>query len=72
MGYGWTRMLTIMYLTARQAAERLGVRVETVYNRIADKSLRAVNMGTDDRPKWRIDEDDIADFIARRTNTKED
>jgi excisionase family DNA binding protein len=63
-------MLANMYLTAKQAAERLGVRVQTVYQRIADKSLPAVNMGTDPHPKWRIDEDELARFIARRTTVQ--
>lgn len=57
----------VAYLTPQEVAERLRVNLRTVYGWIESGELRALNVGNDRRPTWRIDEDRLAEFIERRT-----
>lgn len=57
-------------LTARQAAERLGLCAETIRRLIDRGDLRAINIGGDSgrtSVRWRIDPADLDAWIARRT-----
>jgi len=59
-------------LTTRQAADRLGLRTETVRRLIDRGDLRAINIGGDQSPtsvRWRIDPADLDAWIARRTRS---
>ncbi len=52
-----------MYLTVKQAAERLGVCKKTIFRRIASKELPAYKDG----PKTlRISEDDLKEYMEKR------
>ncbi len=54
------------YVSITDTCKTLGVSRETVTRLIRDGQLTAVNVGTKDRAAWRIDEDEIARFLARR------
>ncbi|ALN14336.1 helix-turn-helix domain-containing protein [Acidipropionibacterium acidipropionici] len=57
-------------LTTRQAADRLGLRAETIRRLIDRGELRAINIGGDASKtsvRWRIDPLDLNAWIARRT-----
>ena len=58
-------------LTPPQYAQRLGADVHRVLGWIRNGELRAVNVATrtTGRPRYRIDEIDIAAFEARRSAT---
>jgi excisionase family DNA binding protein len=58
----------VPYLTAEQVAERLQVSVRVVYERIGDGSLRALNVGTLQRPIWRISEEALERFEQERSS----
>jgi excisionase family DNA binding protein len=55
-------------LTPPQLARRLGVKPDKILTWIRTGELRAVNLATrrDGRPRWLIDEADIAVFEASR------
>lgn len=65
---GLATLRRVGYLTAKEVAERLRTGVENVYNRIGDGSLRATNIGTERRPKWRVEETELDRFIAARSS----
>lgn len=53
-------------LTARKAADRIGLSVKRIYALIANGKLHAVDVSTgQDRPRWRISEAEIEQFLAR-------
>lgn len=53
-------------LTARYAAERIGLSVKRVYALIAAGKLHAADVSTGEkRPRWRISEAEIERFLAR-------
>ncbi len=51
------------YLTLKQAAEKLHVKMRTIYRYVAEKELRATKIGS-----WRVEEKDLQDFIDSRSN----
>ena len=57
-------------LTTRQAADRLGLRAETIRRLIDRGDLRAINIGGDasrTSVRWRIDPADLDAWVARPT-----
>ena len=56
-------------LTPPQIASQLGVAPEKVLTWIASGELRAINLATrpNNRPRWYVDIDDLADFERRRS-----
>lgn len=54
------------YLTAKQAAEMIGVSVDHVRSLIKLGSLRATNVGRGRKlPRWRIDTEELEAFMLR-------
>mgnify|MGYP002641584489 CR=1 FL=1 len=53
-------------LTLREVSGLLKVHHKTVYEWIYAGRLPAVNLGTDERASWRIQEDDLKSFIEGR------
>lgn len=54
----------VAWLTVRQVAERLGISVRVVYDRIGDGRLKAYNFGGEgQRALWRVDEEEVARFV---------
>lgn len=53
-------------------AKRLSVGRNFVYARIRDGSLKAVDIGTPDRPRLRVSEAHLAEFIKARQDTGTD
>lgn len=60
--------MTARLFTIPDVADRLGVARSTVYDLIARGELRVVDLGHG-RAKSRVREDDLAQFIDRRTHT---
>ncbi len=59
------------YTTPPRLAKRLGIAEDKVYAWIASGQLLAINMAAHpdgERARWRISEDAISDFLARRTS----
>ena len=59
---------TAARLTTADVAERLGTPVRTVQDWIARGELVVVNLGSAKRPRWRLTEEAVADFIEARTH----
>lgn len=59
--------LTDRLLTINEAAEVLHVERTYIYRRITAGELKAVDLGTDSRPKLRITRAEIDRFIESRT-----
>lgn len=57
---------TQLYSTA-EAGKILGVTSVTVWRWVNAGRIRAVELGTSDRPKLRIRDDDLQQFIDERT-----
>jgi CubicO group peptidase (beta-lactamase class C family) len=60
-------------LTAAQVGERLGVDPEAVRSWCASKQLVAINVARNPRgkrPRWRVSEAALDEFLARRTSGK--
>lgn len=57
-------------LTAKQAANRLGLTADSVRALINDGSLRASNFGRGRTPRWRVSEDELNSFIESRRKQK--
>lgn len=53
-------------------ARRLSVGRNFVYARIAEGDLKAVDIGTPNRPRLRVTEEALADFIKRRQDSGTD
>lgn len=53
-------------------AKRLSVGRNFVYARIAEGDLKAVDIGTPARPRLRVSEEALAEFIKRRQDTGTD
>ena len=49
-------------LTVEKVAARLDRDVKTVLKYIREDKMRAANIGTRDRPQWRVSEADFAEF----------
>lgn len=47
----------------QQVARALQCHEETVRQKIASGRLKAFNIGTDERPAWRIEREDFAAFL---------
>jgi|GEM_PF-2293241 len=63
-------MITTALQTIPDVANRLGIGCDAVNKLIHDGRLRAVNVGRGAlRPRWRITEDAIADFISASATT---
>ncbi len=58
---------TVRLYTVVEAASRLGVSADYIYERQKDRSLRAVDIGTNGRKKIRVRADDLQDYIEART-----
>ena len=54
-----------MYLTVKQAAERLQVCKKTIFRRIEDGSLKAIKLG---RKTVRIAEEDLHAYLEQNKN----
>lgn len=55
----------IQCLTVEEVAKRFKVVPKTVCKWITDSKLRATNLGTFDRPVWRVSDTDLADFYRQ-------
>ena len=54
-------------MTPKQVADQIGFDVETIRRwRASGKIPGFVNFGTDDRPRWKISQDDLDAFVASR------
>lgn len=53
-------------------AQRLSVGRNFVYARIRDGSLKAIDIGTPDRPRLRVSEAHLTEFIKARQDTGTD
>jgi excisionase family DNA binding protein len=58
------------YLTPPQAAQLLGVAVETIHVFIRSGKLKASNLGQAGRPRWKISRAAIDEFMDGRSNAK--
>ena len=60
------------HLTVKQFAERTQMSTKTVYARIKDKSLKAIDYSKDDgkRKTWRIPESEAEAFERHRLNSE--
>jgi hypothetical protein len=56
------------FLTAPMVAKILGVAPEQVLGYIARGELRAINTSLGDRPRWKIDPEDLDKFCESRSN----
>lgn len=56
------------FLTAPAVAKMLGTGAEQVLIFIARGELRAINTSLGDRPRWKIDPDDLEKFCEARSN----
>ena len=56
------------YYTTEEVADILGVTVRTVYTYMEDGNLKAYKVGM----YWRFKEEDIEDFVTRKSNRKEE
>jgi hypothetical protein len=57
------------FLTAPAVAKMLGTGAEQVLTFIARGELRAINTSLGDRPRWKIDPDDLEKFCEARSNS---
>jgi excisionase family DNA binding protein len=56
-------------LTINDVAERLSISYDAVLTHIRAGRLKAANVGQGwSRPRWRIEESDLAAFLATRSN----
>ena len=60
------------YMTPPQVARMLGVKPSKVGKWIADASLKAVDLseGRRRRPRWKISQQSLEEFLAARANRK--
>ncbi|MCE3018589.1 MAG: helix-turn-helix domain-containing protein [Pirellula sp.] len=56
------------FLTAPNVAKILGIGAEQVLSYIARGELRAINTSLGDRPRWKIDPEDLDKFCESRSN----
>ena len=56
------------FLTAPAVAKMLGTGAEQVLAYISRNELRAINTSLGDRPRWKIDPEDLARFCEARSN----
>lgn len=52
--------------TIEEVAKRLKVHDRTVRRYIKSGDLKAVNLGSDSQPNWRIQEEDFLSFLDKR------
>jgi excisionase family DNA binding protein len=58
----------VQLLTIPQVMQRLGIKSkDTIYKLISDRELRVVDISTYGRSRSRVREDDLAEFIEKRT-----
>ena len=57
------------HLTAPAVAKKLGTGAEQIRAFIASGELRAINTSLGDRPRWKIDPDDLEKFCEARSNS---
>ena len=66
------RKMKVTHLTPREITETVGVSIDLVLGWIHSAELRASNVsGSPNRPRWRVSADDLADFLARRSNQQQ-
>lgn len=61
-------MVNELYLTPPKIARQLGVTCEKVLNWIRSGQLRAVNLSSGIRPRWKVRPDDLESFLATKSN----
>lgn len=61
-------MSEVEWLDTEQVAARMKVHTETVRRWIRSAELRAVNLGSEDQPHWRVSEDDLTKFLEKRSS----
>ena len=54
------------YLTTEEVAGILRLERRTVQLKIRDKQIRAINVGSDKKPSYRIEQTELDRFIAER------
>lgn len=59
----------VIHLPVQQVARSLGCTHQHVYSLIREGALVTINVGTAERPSYRISEKSLSDFIADRTVT---
>ena len=57
-------------ISMREAATKLGLSLSTVRRRVYSGEIPAANMGSEIMPRWRIDEQELQDYIDERRNRK--
>ena len=57
-------------ISMREAATKLGLSLSTVRRRVYSGEIPAANMGSEIMPRWRIDEQELQDYIDGRRNRK--
>ena len=61
-------MITQRYLTPPKVGRILGCGAEQVLRFIASGELKATNLSLLDRPRWKINPDDLQSFLDARSN----
>jgi len=59
----------VRHATVREVAEELGVGADTIYQWIRNGELRAINVGGQVKPRWRISAAAKEEFERSRSNT---
>lgn len=62
--------MTLRYLTTAQAAEIVGVGTTTMRALIEDGGIRWTDIGRNGRPRIRIAEDDLRDWMTTRATDR--
>lgn len=62
----------LRYLTSEQAAEVLGVDSNTIRRRVHEGKIRWSNIGTPERPRIRISEDDLHAYMESQASRPAD
>lgn len=61
-----THTVPMGYLTPAEVAKRLRRHVQVVYRWIEEGQFTVINVGTEKRPQYLVDEDDLARWEAER------
>ena len=59
------------HLVPQQIVDQLGVHIDTVLSWIHQNQLKASNIASGSRPRWRIAKTDLAAFLDSRSNQQQ-
>lgn len=57
-------------ISMQEAANKLGLSLSTVRRRVYSGEIPAANMGSEIMPRWRIDEQELKEYVDERRNRK--